>query len=72
MATTTNNQKINLVVGKVTDGNSLPLPNIKVEIYDIDMRDWQLLADTYTNRDGAYELSWTYDQLSGKEKKQLI
>ncbi|ACE06710.1 hypothetical protein Aasi_1417 [Candidatus Amoebophilus asiaticus 5a2] len=69
MATTTNNQKINLVVGKVTDGNSLPLPNIKVEIYDIDMRDWQLLADTYTNRDGAYELSWTYDQLSGKEKK---
>jgi len=70
MATTIKNQNSNTVLGKVTDGNGRPMANVKVEIYDVDMREWQPLADTFTNREGKYELQWTYEQLSGRGKKE--
>ena len=69
MASTIKYQKSNTVIGKVTDSNGRQLPNLKVEIYDIDMREWQALSDTFTNKDGKYELTWTHDQLIGRGKK---
>jgi 5-hydroxyisourate hydrolase-like protein (transthyretin family) len=70
MATTIKNQNPNTVLGKVTDGNGRPLANLKVAIYDVDMREWQPLADTLTDRQGKYELQWTHDQLSGRGLKE--
>src|SRR5690606_18802948 len=62
-------QNPNTVLGKVTDANGRPLVNLKVEIYDVDMREWQALAGTLTNKEGKYELTWTHEQLSGRGKK---
>ncbi len=70
MATPIENQKPNTVLGKVTDANGRPLANLKVEIYDVDMREWQALADTFTNKEGKYELQWRHEQLSGRGKKE--
>jgi 5-hydroxyisourate hydrolase-like protein (transthyretin family) len=69
MPATNKQQQINTVFGKVTDGSGRPLANLKVEIYNVDLRAWHPLADTHTNRDGSYELRWTQDQLKGREKK---
>lgn len=69
MATTIKIQTPNTVLGKITDTNGRPLQNLKVAIYDIDMREWQALADTFTNKEGKYEIKWTHDQLSGRGKK---
>jgi 5-hydroxyisourate hydrolase-like protein (transthyretin family) len=68
MATEERRQRINRVTGTVTDNNGLPLPGLKVEIHDVDMRAWQLLADTVTDRRGGYEVHWSHDQLSGRGK----
>ncbi len=68
--TTAKPQQVNTVYGTVNDANGTPLTNLKVEIYDIDMRDWQLLAKGSTNKEGKYELQWTHDQLSGQGKKE--
>lgn len=65
-----NNGKKNIVLGKVTDSQGRPLANLKVAIYDVDMREWQALSDTFTNKDGKYELKWSHDQLSGRGKKE--
>ena len=70
MATTIKNQSPNTVLGKVTDANGRPLANLKIAIYDVDMREWQVLSDTFTNKDGKYELKWTHDQLSGRGRKE--
>jgi 5-hydroxyisourate hydrolase-like protein (transthyretin family) len=59
----------NTVLGKITDVNGRPLANLKVAIYDVDMREWQVLADTFTNKEGKYELTWTHEQLSGRGRK---
>ena len=56
-------QNLNTILGKVTDANGHPLANLKVEIYDVDMREWQALSDTFTNKEGKYELRWTHEQL---------
>ena len=42
MATAIQNQ--NTVLGKVTDSKGRPLANLKVAIYDVDMRKWQPLG----------------------------
>ena len=70
MATILTNQNPNTVLGKVTDSNGRPMPNLKVVIYDVDMREWQPLSETLTNREGKYELQWSHDQLSGRGKKE--
>ncbi len=69
MAKQQENQNPNTVLGKVTDSNDRPLANVKVEIYDVDMREWQPLADTFTDRQGKYELKWSHEQLTGRGKK---
>ncbi|MFI0429202.1 neuraminidase-like domain-containing protein [Mariniflexile sp. HMF6888] len=69
MATAIKLQNPKTVLGKVTDANGRPLSNLKVVIYDVDMREWQPLADTLTNKEGKYELRWTHDQSKGKERK---
>jgi 5-hydroxyisourate hydrolase-like protein (transthyretin family) len=68
MPTEERKQRINRVTGKVTDSNGLPLSGLKVEIHDVDMREWQLLADTVTDRRGVFNLHWSHDQVSGREK----
>ncbi|MCS3795319.1 neuraminidase-like domain-containing protein [Niastella sp. OAS944] len=67
MAITAN--KINIVRGTITDGNKRPLAGLKVQLHDVDMRNWQQLAETITNADGRYEMAWTPEQLSGPEVK---
>ncbi len=72
MATSTTTampQTSNTVFGKITDANGVPLANLKVEIYDIDMREWQALSNGVSNKEGKYELKWTQDQLIGGERK---
>ena len=68
-STATAPQTPNTVYGTVTDANGGPLANLRVEIYDVDMREWQVLANTVTNKEGKYEMKWTYDQLTGREIK---
>ena len=70
MATAIKNSNPKTVLGKISDSNGRPLANLKVSIYDVDMREWQPLADTFTNREGKYELQWTHEQLSGRGKKE--
>ncbi|MEI7724329.1 MAG: neuraminidase-like domain-containing protein [Bacteroidota bacterium] len=70
MATTNKIQIPNTVFGKVTNNNGRPLANLKVEIYDVDMRNWQALTDTITDKNGKYELKWMHDQLSGRGVKE--
>ena len=70
MATAIKIQNPNTVLGKVTDSNGRPLANLKIAIYDVDMRKWQSLSDTFTNKEGKYELQWTHEQLSGRGKKE--
>jgi len=70
MAVSIKPQNPNVVLGKITDPNGRPLANLKVEIYDVDMREWQPLANTLTTKDGKYELKWTHDLLSGRGKKE--
>lgn len=65
-----NNQNPNTVFGKVSGNRSQPLPGLKVEVYDADMRSWELLPQTITDKEGKYEVTWTHSQLSGKGKKE--
>lgn len=60
------NTQQNLVIGKATDGNGRPLRNLKVEIFDVDMRDWESLSETVTDRNGKYQLRWNHKQLRGR------
>ena len=66
----TSKAKINTVLGTITDANKNPLANLKIEIYDVDMRSWQPLSDTITDKNGKYELTWNHEQLSGRGKKE--
>ena len=61
--------KINIVRGVVVDANKRPLAGLKVQLHDVDMRNWQQLAETITAADGSYEMVWTPDQLSGSDVK---
>ena len=65
---TASRQKINTVIGRVSDSNDRPLAGLKVEIHDVDMRAWQLLADTVTDRKGMYQVHWSHKQLSSRGK----
>lgn len=67
---TPQSQMPNTVRGKVTDSNKKPLANLKVAIYDKDIRTDELLAETTTHRDGSYETTWLASQLSGRERKE--
>ncbi|MGV3764390.1 Tc toxin subunit A-related protein [Parapedobacter sp.] len=69
MATITKNSVANTVYGRVTDVARRPLANLNVTLFDVDMRDWQPLADTLTDREGRYELRWSHSQLSGRGRK---
>jgi len=63
-------QEPNTVLGKFTANKGCPIVSLKVEIYDVDMREWQALSDTLNNKEGKYELKWTHDQLSGRAKTE--
>jgi hypothetical protein len=65
-----NSQKPNLVLGKVSDRAGRPLPNFTVQVYDKDLRSEELLAETITNKEGNYQVSWLHSQLSGRGKKE--
>jgi len=71
MPTIIKKQNPNTVFGKITDASGHRLSNLKVEIYNINMRSWQPLANTFTNKEGKYELNWSHEQLSGRGRKQV-
>src|SRR5688500_470284 len=58
-----------LVTGTVTDGNQRPLTNLIVTIYDANMREWQLLGNTTTDKEGKYYFQWLHEQLTGRNRK---
>ncbi len=60
------NNKTNSVNGKVTDNNNRPFANLKVVIYNVVMREWEVLGNAFTNKDGKFEV--IYKQLRGREK----
>ena len=66
----TENKKPNLVLGRVTDKQNHPLPNLILHAYDRDMRSEELLAETVTDKEGKYEIYWLHSQLSGRGKKE--
>jgi 5-hydroxyisourate hydrolase-like protein (transthyretin family) len=70
MAASIKNQNSNTVIGKITDSKGSPLANLKVEIFHVDLREWQSLAHTITNTEGKYELQWAHDQLNDRGKGQ--
>ncbi|UPZ15121.1 neuraminidase-like domain-containing protein [Flavobacterium humidisoli] len=63
-------QNPNMVFGKVSDNSGKTLANLKVVIYDKDMRSEELLAETVTLKDGTYKTTWLHSQLSGRGKKE--
>ena len=62
--------KTNLVYGQVTDKINQPLANLIVQAYDRDMRSEELLGETVTDKNGKYEISWSANQLTGRERKE--
>ena len=64
------NQKPNLVLGRVSDKLNRPLANLIVQAFDRDMRGEELLGESITDRDGKYEIAWSHSQLSGRGKKE--
>src|SRR5687768_12009062 len=63
-------QKSNHVLGRVTDTSNRPLANLVVHVYDRDMRNEELMAETITGKDGKYKISWMHSQLNGRGKKE--
>ena len=57
------NQKPNLVLGRVVDRLNRPLANLIVQAFDRDMRSEELLGESITDRDGKYEIAWSHSQL---------
>ncbi len=69
MAKSNENQRPNIVLGKISDKNNRPLSNLIVQVYDRDMRGETLLSETITDRDGNYQTTWLREQLGEREKK---
>ncbi len=65
-----NDQKPNLVLGRVTDKLNRSLAGLIVHAYDRDMRTEEFLGESLTNKDGKYEITWLHSQLSGKGRKE--
>ena len=61
--------KVNVVLGTVTNRQGRALANLIVKIYDRDMRSEEVLGETVTNKDGKYEVNWQHEQLKGRGKK---
>jgi len=61
----------NIVFGKVTDTNDKPLANVKVAIFGVGMREWQWLAETFTNREGKYECAWPGPQSNVNVQEEI-
>ena len=70
MANQLENQKPNLVLGRVTGKLCRPLANLIVQAYDRDMRSEEILGESITDREGKYEITWLHSQLSGRGKKE--
>jgi len=70
MAKQTENQKPNLVLGRVADKLNRPLSNLIVQAFDRDMRGEELLGESTTDIDGKYDIAWSHSQLSGRGKKE--
>jgi hypothetical protein len=70
MAKQIENQKPNLVLGRIVDRLNRPLVNLIVQAFDRDMRNEELLGESITDREGKYEITWLHSQLSGRGKKE--
>jgi hypothetical protein len=70
MATETKSPTPNIVLGKVTDNQNRAIANLIVHVFDRDMRSEELLAETVTDKDGKYQITWLHSQLSGRGVKE--
>ena len=70
MENLTENQKSNVVVGKIVDRLKNPMPGLLVRAFDRDMRSEELLGECVTNKAGSYEIIWLHSQLSGRGVKE--
>lgn len=70
MRTKADNKNPNVVFGKVTDTQNRPLSGLVVQVYDQDMRTETLLAETTTDSDGKYQVTWLHSQLKSPEIKE--
>ncbi len=64
-------QKINLVTVRLSNTQNQPLPNLLVQMYNRDMRNEQLLAETITDKKGKYAIEWQQQQLGSTERKTV-
>ena len=55
MAKQVENQKPNLVLGRVVDKLNRPLANLIIQAFDRDMRSEELLGESITDKKGKYE-----------------
>jgi hypothetical protein len=62
-------QIINTITGKLSTPQSAAVANVKVGIYDVNLREWQLLAETLSDKEGKYKIEWELSQLKGPNKK---
>src|SRR3990172_985402 len=70
MANQIENQKRNIVLGRVVGKLNRPLVSLIVQAFDRDMRSEELLGECITDKNGKYEIAWSHSQLSGRGKKE--
>ncbi|MBK9227450.1 MAG: hypothetical protein IPL67_10460 [Ignavibacteria bacterium] len=59
----------NIVFGKIYDSQNLPLAKLLVRVSDKNLRSEVLLAETVTDKEGKYEITWKQSQLIGRNRK---
>ncbi|MFA0963524.1 neuraminidase-like domain-containing protein [Roseivirga sp. BDSF3-8] len=57
------------VSGRVTDIANVPQDGLLIRVYDRDMRNEELIGETYTGRDGLYDLPYIPAKFLAAEKK---
>jgi Neuraminidase-like domain/Putative peptidoglycan binding domain len=58
-----------VVRGILRLSDNTPVPGVEIQVFDRDLRSRELLAQTTTNSDGYYEITYTREQFSRAEKQ---